>query len=215
MRPASPDPEASLDIAAITDALIGAGHLLHQRGWVPASGGNFSARLDAEGLLVTASGCHKGELTPADFLVVDSDGNPQDPAARASAETLLHCAVYRHFPAVGSVLHTHSVPATLLSRTLDTVELADYELLKILEGVTTHRTSIAIPVFDNDQNIARLAAVVEQAFADGRGHQGFLIRGHGLYAWGDDVKQARYRVEALEFLFDCHWQSQVGRLSSS
>lgn len=204
-----------MDVAAITDALIGAGHLLHQRGWVPASGGNFSARIGAERFLMTTSGCHKGELTPADFLVVDGEGAPQEPKRRSSAETLLHCAVYRHIPEAGAVLHTHSVPATLLSRAFDNIQLADYELLKILEGITTHQTSVAIPVFDNDQNIARLAAVVEQAFADGQGHQGFLIRGHGLYAWGADVPQARYRVEALEFLFDCHWQSQSGRHRSS
>ncbi|WP_232226783.1 methylthioribulose 1-phosphate dehydratase [Algiphilus aromaticivorans] len=204
-----------MDVAAITDALISAGHLLHQRGWVPASGGNFSARIGSDRFLMTASGCHKGELTPADFLVVDGEGTPQQAHRPSSAETLLHCAVYRHFPAVGAVLHTHSVPATLLSRAFDDIQLADYELLKILEGITTHKTSVAIPVFDNDQNIARLAAVVEQAFADGCGHQGFLIRGHGLYAWGQDVPQARYRVEALEFLFDCQWQSQPGRHRSS
>jgi methylthioribulose-1-phosphate dehydratase len=204
-----------VDVAAITDALISAGHLLHQRGWLPASGGNFSARLSEGRFLMTASGCHKGELSPSDFLAVDAEGCPESAQARASAETLLHCAVYRCFPAAGCVLHTHSVPATLLSRSLDAVVLADYELLKILEGITTHRTSVSIPVFDNDQNIARLATVVEQAFADGRGHQGFLIRGHGLYAWGSDVKQARYRVEALEFLFDCHWQFQARRSSNS
>lgn len=207
-----------MDVAAepdITDVLVGAGHLLHQRGWVPATGGNFSARVGADRLLMTASGCHKGELTPADFLVVDGQGRAQDDARRASAETGLHCAVYRHFPQAGAVLHTHSVPATLLSRSSDSIELAGYELLKILEGVTTHNTSVAVPVFDNDQDISRLAAVIEQAFAEGRGHQGFLIRGHGLYAWGRDVLQARYRVEALEFLFDCHWQSEVGRQRST
>lgn len=200
-----------MDVAAVTDALTRAGHLLHQRGWVPASGGNFSARLGANRYLMTASGCHKGELTPEDFRVVDDAGQPERAGRRTSAETLLHCAVYRHFPGAGAVLHTHSVPATLLSRLHDEIALEGYELLKILEGITTHNTSVAIPVFDNDQNIARLAAVVERAFADGRGHQGFLIRGHGLYAWGQDVLQARYRVEALEFLFDCHWQSRVGR----
>lgn len=199
-----------MNTAAITDELIGAGRLLHQRGWVPATGGNFSARIASNRFLMTASGCHKGELTHSDFLVVDADGNPLEAGRRASAETLLHCAVYRACSNAGAVLHTHSVPATLLSRTHDEVVLDNYELLKILEEITTHEATVSIPVFENDQNISRLAAVVDSALDNHRGRQGFLIRGHGLYAWGSSVAEARYRTEALEFLFDCTWQSATG-----
>lgn len=202
-----------MNIAAITDALISTGQLLHQRGWVPASGGNFSARLGANQVLMTASGCHKGELSSSDFLVVDGNGDTHDEETRrTSAETLLHCAIYKTQRNAASVLHTHSVPATLLSRALEVgVTLRDYELLKILDGITTHEIEVEIPIFDNDQNMKRLAAVVGEALAQGRARHGFLIRGHGLYAWGSSVAEARYRVEALEFLFDCEWQSQVGR----
>ncbi|MHA7834523.1 MAG: methylthioribulose 1-phosphate dehydratase [Algiphilus sp.] len=201
-----------MNIAAITDELISAGHLLHRRGWVPASGGNFSARLAPNQLLMTASGCHKGELSASDFMVVDDHGQPGDAETRrASAETLLHCAIYRFDPTAAAVLHTHSVPATVLSRALEAgVMLRDYELLKILDGISTHEVSVEIPIFDNDQNMTRLSAVIEQALHQGRGRHGFLIRGHGLYAWGSSVAEARYRVEALEFLFDCEWQSQLG-----
>ena len=65
--------------AALSQALIGAGQLFHARGWVPATGGNFSARLGGDRMLITASGCHKGELAEADFLVADLDGKPIDP----------------------------------------------------------------------------------------------------------------------------------------
>lgn len=183
------------------EALIGAGQLFHARGWVPASGGNFSARIDESRLLVTASGTHKGELTPRDFMTVDLDGRPVDDPRRPSAETLLHCQIYRRFPEAGAVLHTHSVPSTVLSRRLPEVVLQDYELLKILPGIDTHATRVEIPVFDNDQDIARLAARVDASHAEGRGLCGYLIAGHGLYAWGRTVAEARYRVEALEFMF--------------
>ena len=42
--------------AALSQALIGAGQLFHARGWVPATGGNFSARLGGDRMLITASG---------------------------------------------------------------------------------------------------------------------------------------------------------------
>ena len=42
-----------------------------------------------------------------------------------------------------------------------------------------------------------------------RGVPGFLIRGHGLYAWGRDIAEARRHVEGLEFLLSCLWQQAL------
>lgn len=194
------------------DALIGAGHLFHQRGWVPATGGNFSVRLDAVTMLITASGCHKGELTPADFLVADFDGKPIDSPRKASYETLLHCQLYRMQPGIGSVLHTHSIANTVLSMQHDAIRLSGYELLKVLPGITTHDTTIDVPVFENDQDIARLAATVDAQLRKQASAAAYVIRGHGLYAWGDNVAQARWRVEALEFMFECELQTQRAKV---
>ena len=68
-------------------ALAAVGEDIYRRGWVPATSGNFSARLNANSAIVTASGKHKGQLSPTDFIAVDltgkaiSDGKP-------SAETI-------------------------------------------------------------------------------------------------------------------------------
>ena len=194
------------DIAALTGELIAAGKFFHTRGWVPATGGNFSARLLGNRMLITASGGHKGELTAANFLVADLDGRPLDSTRKASYETLLHSQIYRRARA-GVVLHTHSVANTVLSRQHDKLNLAGYELLKVLDGVATHDTGVEIPVFENDQDIARLSAVVDAAMATGKAQHGYLIRGHGLYAWGETVSVARHRVEALEFMFECESRS--------
>lgn len=192
-------------------ALISAGRLFHSRGWVPASGGNFSARLGRERMLITASGGHKGELTAADFLVTDLDGLPLDGGRKASYETLLHCQVYRHDGQAGSVLHTHSVANTVLSRRLGCVRLAAYELLKILPGIKTHDTTVEVPVFENDQDIARLSATVDAHMKKYPQTAAYLIAGHGLYTWGETVAQARHRVEALEFMFECELRSLMLR----
>lgn len=187
--------------------LIDAGRLFHQRGWVPATGGNFSARLDAGRMLITASGCHKGELTPADFLEAGFDGVPIGSARKASYETLLHCQLYRHDAAIGAVLHTHSIANTVLSRRLHAIRLAGYELLKLLPGIATHDAVVEVPVFANDQDIARLSATVDAHMKRHPATPAYLIAGHGLYAWGADVAQARWRVEALEFMFECELHS--------
>jgi methylthioribulose-1-phosphate dehydratase len=64
-------------------------------------------------------------------------------------------------------------------------------------------------VFENDQDIARLGRVVEAHMRTGRAAHAYLIRGHGLYAWGRTVDEARHRVEALEFLFECELNERL------
>ncbi len=205
-EPAAVSAAAPSDTARLAREMIAAGALFHQRGWVPATGGNFSARMASDRMLITASGWHKGELTEDGFLVADLDGTAEDSSRKTSYETQLHCQIYQAQPAAACVLHTHSVANTLLSRRLRSVTLRDYELLKLLPGISTHDVTVEIPVFDNDQDIPRLAARVD---AHMKQHvvPAYLIAGHGLYAWGSTVAQARHRVEALEFMFECELRS--------
>lgn len=74
-------------------------------------------------------------------------------------------------------------------------------MLKVFEGQTTHETTVPVPLFDNDQDIARLATVVAPAF--GAMPAGYIIRGHGVYVWGKDMPTALARLEGLEFLLAC------------
>jgi methylthioribulose-1-phosphate dehydratase len=186
------------------DALIRAGQLFHQRGWVPGTAGNLSSRTPGEQTIrITRSGCHKGELHDRDFVAVDLEGSVVDPGTKCSAETLLHCQLYRRFSAVGSVMHTHSVWSTLVSASRDVVVLHGYELMKALSGIATHEERIELPVFDNDQDIRRLCGVVDRWLDATPAPHAYLIRAHGLYAWGESADLARYRVEALEFLLEC------------
>ena len=187
----------------LAQAMIDAGALFHRRGWVPATGGNFSARLSSERMLITASGVHKGELKRADFLVADMDGRPLEAGRKSSYETGLHTQLYRHDPSVGAVLHVHSIANTVLSRRQDRIVLTGYELLKLLPGAPDPAARIEIPVFGNDQDIARLSARVDAHMKEEMKVPAYLIAGHGLYAWGDNVAQARHRVEALEFMLEC------------
>jgi methylthioribulose-1-phosphate dehydratase len=187
----------------LAQAMIEAGALFHRRGWVPATGGNFSARLPSEQVLITASGVHKGELRRSDFLVADLDGRPLEAGRKASYETGLHMQLYRRDPSIGAVLHVHSIANTVLSRRLERIVLGGYELLKILPGNPDPATQVEIPVFGNDQDIARLSARVDDHMKERTQVPAYLIAGHGLYAWGKDVAQARHRVEALEFMLEC------------
>lgn len=193
-------------------ALIEAGRELHARGWVPATSGNFSARLSAAEIALTVSGRHKGRLDESGIMRADLDGKAVGGEQRPSAETLLHTQLYRRDPGIGVVLHVHSINATLISRAVrraggQALVLTGYELLKAFPGRATHTVAMHVPVFDNDQDIPRLAARVDAWFDagsdTGESLYGYLIAGHGLYAWGRNMAETLRHLEAFDFLFEC------------
>lgn len=185
------------------DAIVRAGQRMDARGWVPATAGNISVRLDEARIAITRSGGHKGFLDASSVMQVDLAGKALTPGARPSAETLLHCQIYRLHPQVGAVVHGHSVAGTVLSMTQPgPIRLAGYEVLKAFEGQSTHEVALDLPVFGNDQDIGRLASLAEPTIAAGT-PLGYLIRGHGVYVWGPDMNAALARLEGLEFLLAC------------
>ncbi|HEI8867283.1 methylthioribulose 1-phosphate dehydratase [Serratia sp. AKBS12] len=192
-------------------ALLAACHWIGDKGWCPATGGNMSLRLDAEGCLVTESGKDKGSLSEHDLLRVNIADNHAPSGRTPSAETGLHTLIYRLYPQVGAILHTHSVNATVLSRVEKSgaLLLQGYEMQKSLSGQRSHLDGVNIPIFDNDQDIPRLAERVAAAAAASPIRYGFLVRGHGLYCWGRQVAEARRHLEGLEFLFQCELQRRL------
>lgn len=156
---------------------------------------------------MTASGKDKGRLARHDFVRIGMDGLPtEDGQPKSSAETMLH-VVLAERPNVGSILHTHSPWATVLSDHYHDdggIRIAGYEMLKGLEGIRSHEQEHWIPIFENTQDIPELAGRVREMLdGDPRLTHGFLIRRHGLYTWGRDVFAARRHVEVYEFLFEC------------
>ena len=181
------DPARLRELAQL---LIGNIRELAQSGWTPATSSNFSHRLDDHHAAITVSGRDKGRLVEDDIMVVDFDGQAVGRPLRPSAETLLH---------------THSPVQTVASRLYagaGHVRLAGYELLKAFHGNATHETAVDVPVFANTQDMDVLAAQVD-ALLDRQAMWGYLIDGHGLYAWGRDMAQARRHLEAFEFLLGC------------
>ena len=149
-------------------------------------------------------------LTDSPVLLVDigSGGTTQ-----RVLEELLHTQLYRRFPEIGCVLHTHSHVQTVASRLFAPqghVRFEGYELQKAFYGDTTHEGAMDVPVFPNTQDMPELAVWVD-AKLDEQCMWGYLIDGHGLYAWGRDMAEARRHLEAFEFLLGC--ELELRRLS--
>lgn len=188
------------------DAVIAAGRSAAGRHWVPATSGNFSVRATGNQIAITRSGVDKGALQRTDVLLQEIEA-PLLPGS--SAEALLHVAHYRQWPQTGAIFHAHGPYATVIGRAhagQGSVVLRGWELQKALEGVSSHERGVEVPVFDNDQDMERLWERVRARLTAPPSPglilaPGYLLAGHGLYAWGRDPKSAARHLEALETLF--------------
>ena len=176
------------------------------RGWAPATAGNYSIRLDSDPirLLISPSGADKTLLRDDDLLEVSQNAEVISGSGKTSAETLLHVVTYQERRAM-SVLHVHTVWNTILSEhclSIGSVEISGYEILKALEGVTTHEHTERIPIFENSQDMVALSRRVKEELKRDSAVKAFLLAGHGLYTWGETPADAYRHLEALEFLFE-------------
>ncbi|HEY9133353.1 MAG TPA: methylthioribulose 1-phosphate dehydratase [Dyella sp.] len=188
------------------DAIVTAAAELAAFGWTPATSSNFSMRLDNELAAITISGRDKGKLARDDIMIVDMDGKAVGTAARPSAETELHTQIYRRYPAMNVVLHTHSRTQSVASRLFSkdgVIRLEGWELQKAIAGQTTHDATLEVPVFPNTQHMPELVARVDAWLDAGKPLYAYLIDGHGIYTWGRDMPETRRHLEALEFLLGC------------
>ncbi|ASC71827.1 Methylthioribulose-1-phosphate dehydratase [Halomicronema hongdechloris C2206] len=206
----APDPRAALSWV-IRD--------IHSKGWATGTGGNFSAVLQPEPLrlLMAPSGVDKGLVNASDLIEVDAKGQVVRGDGKASAETQLHLAIVAETGA-GAVLHSHSVTNTLLSvvrAAQGEIVLSGYEMLKGLQGITTHEATVSLPILPNSQDMAAVAQKMRSQLRSSQPPYGILLAGHGLYTWGDNLVQARRHLEILEFLLEVSYrQALLGRVKS-
>ncbi len=198
--------DSTNEILSKSGLLANIGQDFYRRGWVLGTSGNFSAVAGQNPLrlLITASGMHKGQLTAERFVQIDATGKVMAGAGRPSDETHLHLALVRQRGAQ-AVLHTHSVWSTVLSDAFAKqggIRIAGYEMLKGLAGVRTHEHEEWLPILENSQDMTALAVKLEDTLKTQPQMHGFLLRGHGLYTWGQSISEAQRHVEILEFLLE-------------
>lgn len=198
------DNDLLLTAAALQLADIGKN--FYARGWVLGTSGNFSTVIsrDPLQLAITASGNDKGNLTPEQILLIDETGAVLAGTGKPSDETKLHLAAVR-LRGAGAVLHTHSVWSTILSHRFAKaggIAISGYEMVKGLAGVKTHEHEEWLPIIENSQNMEELAQTVAATLAQFPAAHGFLLRGHGLYTWGQTLQEAKRHIEIFEFLLE-------------
>ncbi len=193
----------------LIEELLEAIWFFNKKGWSAATSTNYSVRAEKSNeFIMSCSGVDKSRFKISDFVLINNKGNVLPPfhqlGKKSSAETEIHTYLYDKFPEVNCVLHTHSVPGTVISHLLSQegqIVFEGLEILKGLEGNTTHELKEKLPIVSNSQIMSDILGSMENRFT---GSHGFLIAGHGLYSWGKDISSAKRHIETFEFLFECY-----------
>jgi methylthioribulose-1-phosphate dehydratase len=179
----------------------------NQKGWSPATSTNYSFR-DKEGIWVTRSGIDKSEIIEDDFILVDfnSQAIGKYEGIKPSAETQIHCDIYKLFPEAQVILHSHGkYPVLCSTKNEDSIAFEGFEVQKGFKGQITHDNLVRIPIFDNSQEMTFFTHQLSKHLKELE-NSCFIIRQHGTYAWGDTLFEAKRHLETLDYLCECWWE---------
>jgi L-ribulose-5-phosphate 4-epimerase len=183
----------------VADVLEG-NRALRTHGLVTLTWGNASGVDRSRGLVVIkASGVAYEEMTAADMVVVDLDGNVVSGERRPSTDTATHLALYRAFEEIGGVVHTHSTWATAWAQ-------AEREI-PVLGTTHADLTAYPIPVtraLTDEEVRDGYEEATGAVLVDAVGDRGALevpcalARGHAPFCWGASPRAAVENAVTLE-----------------
>ena len=167
---------------------------LPKHGLVKYTWGNVSAIDRDRGLFVIKpSGVTYEKMTAQDMVVVDLDGRVVEGELNPSSDTLTHAVLYKHYPQIGGIAHTHSTWATIWAQAgLDVQAMGTTHADTFYGSVPCARFLTEKEV--NDGYEVETGKVIIETFEE-RGLDvlavpGILLQGHGPFTWGKDAKSA-------------------------
>jgi len=181
----------------------------NSKGWSPATSTNYSFKDEKNQIWVSRSGIDKSEFKGEDFIKINLKGEAIEEYVnlKPSAETLIHCLIYKMFPETKVILHSHGInPVVISSLEKAEVSFEGYEIQKGFEGQKTHLNKITIPILNNSQEMSFFEKELVYKQAQITNHC-FIIRKHGTYAWGKTLFEAKRHLETLDYLCECKFKT--------
>lgn len=169
--------------------------LMYQKGYVAATDGNVSVRLDDNLFLITPSGFSKGLLRPDQLLLVDEEGNVVGRSRygptrglRPSSEILLHLEAYRRRPDIRAVVHAH--PPITIALSIAGISLARCLLPEVLMTLGMIPTApYATPA--SEESARAIAGLIDH-------YDAIVLERHGSITVGKSALDAYFKLEKLE-----------------
>jgi L-ribulose-5-phosphate 4-epimerase len=208
-------------LASLREEVLHANQEIASRGLAPHTFGNASGidRTGAEPLVVIKpSGVDYAKLTPGDLVVTDLDGKIVDGVLRPSSDIDTHTLLYREFPQIGGIVHTHSEFATSWAQACRPIPCfgtthADYfnGPVPVTEPLTEEEVRSGY--------VRNTGAVIVRRFRSGGldpvAVPGVLVAGHAPFAWGKTASEAVEHADVLEYIARLAYRSVQLQASES
>ncbi len=174
---------------------------LARRGLAIYTWGNASGIDREAGLIVIKpSGVDYGKLRPEDMAVVDLDGRTVEGSLRPSSDTPTHIELYKAFPKIGGVAHTHSIYATAFAQSGRAIPACGTTHADYFHGpVPCARALTEAEVAGEYEKNTGL--IIAELFCgiDPLELPACLVKSHGPFSWGRDCAEAVYHAAVLEY----------------
>lgn len=182
---------------------------LVRRGLVVYTFGNASGISRAEGLVaIKPSGVPYDKMTPADMVVSDLDGRIVEGKLRPSTDLDTHLALYRAFPAIGGVVHTHSRHATAWAQAQREIPCFGTTHADYFHGPVPVTDALTPEEIEGGYEANTGVAIVRRMQGcDPLGCPAVLVAGHAPFCWGRSVSEAAHTAVIVEELAAMAWQT--------
>ncbi len=173
---------------------------LVKHGLVIFTWGNVSAIDRATGLVVIKpSGVSYDHMKPSDMVVVDLDGKVVEGTLRPSSDTPTHVVLYRAFPEIGGVVHTHSTYATAWAQAgLDIPNIGTTHADYFHHDIPCTADMTEAEVKGNYEWETGNVIVKRFEGMNANDTPGVLVKNHGPFTWGKDAAEAVHNAVVLE-----------------
>ena len=189
-------------LEALEQTVYEANMALPANNLVTLTWGNVSQIDRDSGLFVIKpSGVAYDELTPADMVVVDLDGQVVEGELNPSSDTPTHAYLYRHWPEVGGIVHTHSKWAVAFAQAGIPVPAAGTTHADTFYGDVPIADRLTQEEVDGDYELntgQSIVRVFDRQNLDPMAIPGVLTNDHGPFTWGKDAKTAVQNAIVLD-----------------
>jgi L-ribulose-5-phosphate 4-epimerase len=182
---------------------------LVRRGLVIHTFGNASGIAREAGLIVIKpSGVPYEKMTPADMVVTDIEGRVVEGDLRPSSDLPTHAALYRAFPEIGGIAHTHSRHATAWAQACREIPCLGTTHADYFRGPVPVCAPLSAEAIQDNYELNTAIAIIS-AFGeeDPLDCPAMLVGGHAPFCWGKSVTDAVYVAVVVEELAAMAWQT--------
>lgn len=182
-----------------------------RRGLVLYTFGNASGVSREHGLIaIKPSGVPYEKMSPRDLVVTDLEGRIVEGSLRPSSDLATHAALYRAFPAIGGVVHTHSRHATAWAQACREIPCFGTTHADYFHGCVPVTGHLSRDEIDSDYELNTGAAIVRAMTGrDPLECPAILVAGHAPFCWGRTATDAAHTAVIVEELAAMAWQTLI------